>query len=230
MRNSKGTTANPMRLMRFNIFEDNLKQAEFYQTLERGTALYGVTRFSDLTGDEFREAFLGLRRDQQYSTTSHSYVKKDSVSIPQDYDWRVYGAVGPVLDQGHCGSCWAFSVIGNIEGQWFRKTGQLVSLSKQQLVDCDRSSRGCNGGYPPATYESIRRIGGLEIEADYRYTGHDGVCHQNPGKFVAYVNSSVALTNDENTIAEWLSYHGPISMALNARLLQVHLLLTVGYT
>ncbi|GAA47435.1 cathepsin F [Clonorchis sinensis] len=202
--------------------EDNIKQAEFYQTLERGTALYGVTQFSDLTGEEFQETFLGLRLDEQYSK-SQSYVKKKhSVSIPENYDWRPYGAVGPVLDQGHCGSCWAFSVIGNIEGQWFRKTGQLVSLSKQQLVDCDRSSRGCGGGYPPATYDSIRRIGGLEIELDYRYTGRDGVCHQNPRKFVAYVNSSVALTKDENTIAEWLSYHGPISMALNARLLQFY--------
>ncbi|KER34143.1 hypothetical protein T265_12431, partial [Opisthorchis viverrini] len=349
MRNSKGTTANPMRLMvndikRFNIFEDNLKQAEFYQTLERGTALYGVTRFSDLTGDEFREAFLGLRRDQQYSTTSHSYVKKDSVSIPQDYDWRVYGAVGPVLDQGHCGSCWAFSVIGNIEGQWFRKTGQLVSLSKQnlhlddklrfsifrdnlkrlqhlrkhdqgtavygitkfsdltaeefrlrylgarfhletsraelygfdglgdvpekfdwrelgavgpiqdqgergscwafstigniegqwfkktgqlltlseqQLIDCDSVDDGCGGGYPPDTYGDIVKMGGLELNADYPYTAADGVCKMDRSKFKAYVNKSLVLPTKENQQAVWLAKNGPLSAGINADYLQV---------
>ncbi|KAF6776792.1 hypothetical protein AHF37_03516, partial [Paragonimus kellicotti] len=148
---------------RFAIFKENLLRAQSHQLQERGTAKYGVTQFFDLTPEEFAAKFLSPPIDDQ---VEHVQLN-DLEAAPERIDWREKGAVAPVENQGSCRSCWAFSVAGNIEGQWFLKTGQLVSLSKQQLVDCDTVDNGCHGGWPSNTYGEIRRLGGLEAQRDY---------------------------------------------------------------
>ncbi|KAF5400856.1 hypothetical protein PHET_05911 [Paragonimus heterotremus] len=115
---------------RFAIFKDNLVRAQNYQLHEQGTARYGVTQFSDLTPEEFAAKYLSSPIDDQVERVQLNDLK----SAPESFDWRERGAVAPVENQGSCGSCWAFSVAGNVEGQWFLKTGQLVSLSKQVIV------------------------------------------------------------------------------------------------
>ena len=74
-------------------------------------------------------------------------VEYDASSLPASVDWRTKGAVNAVKDQGQCGSCWAFSATAAVEGAYAIKTGNLLSLSEQQLVDCDTQSQGCNGGW-----------------------------------------------------------------------------------
>ncbi|KAK2838579.1 hypothetical protein Q7C36_013393 [Tachysurus vachellii] len=207
---------------RLGIFQQNLKTAQTLQALDQGTAEYGVTKFSDLTEDEFRIIYLNPMLSQWSLQKQMKPAAPVSKAAPDSWDWRDHGAVSSVKNQGFCGSCWAFSVTGNIEGQWFKKTGQLMSLSEQELVDCDKLDQACGGGLPSNAYEAIENLGGLETEADYSYTGHKQKCDFFSGKVAAYINSSVELPKDENDIAAWLAENGPVSAALNAFAMQFY--------
>lgn len=120
---------------RFRIFKNNLLRAKSHQKLDP-SAVHGVTRFSDLTPAEFRRQFLGLKPLRLPSDAQKAPILPTN-DLPTDFDWREHGAVTGVKNQGSCGSCWSFSAVGALEGAHFLSTGELVSLSEQQLVDCD---------------------------------------------------------------------------------------------
>ncbi|XP_053134737.1 cathepsin F [Hemicordylus capensis] len=206
---------------RFQIFAENLEKARTIQQLDQGTAEYGVTKFSDLTEEEFRSTYL----NPLLATLPGRPMKP--AAIPRDpppdaWDWRDHGAVTGVKNQGACGSCWAFSVTGNVEGQWFLHKRSLVSLSEQELLDCDNLDKACRGGLPSNAYEAIEGLGGLETERDYSYEGHAQTCGFSKDKVAVYINSSVAISKDEREIAAWLATNGPISIALNAFAMQFY--------
>ncbi|XP_077434222.1 cathepsin F [Vanacampus margaritifer] len=207
---------------RLQIFHENVKTAAKLQSLDQGSAEYGVTKFSDLTEDEFRSTYLNPLLSQWTLQRPMKLAPSARSPAPASWDWRDHGAVSPVKNQGMCGSCWAFSVTGNIEGQWFLKNGTLQSLSEQELVDCDGLDQACRGGLPSNAYEAIENLGGLELETDYSYTGHKQRCDFTSRKVAAYINSSVELSKDENEIAAWLAENGPISVALNAFAMQFY--------
>ncbi|KAF7234127.1 hypothetical protein EG68_12457, partial [Paragonimus skrjabini miyazakii] len=168
--------------------------------------------------EEFAAKYLSSPIDDQVERVQLN----DLNAAPESIDWRQMGAVAPVEDQGWCGSCWSFSVVGNIEGQWFLKTGQLVSLSKQQLVDCDTVDNGCNGGWPPYTYGEVKRLGGLETQQDYPYVGREQTCRLDKSKLLAKIDGSVVLESNESKQAAWLAEHGPMASTLNANYLQYY--------
>ncbi|XP_034282217.2 cathepsin F [Pantherophis guttatus] len=206
---------------RFRIFAENLEKARLYQELDQGTAEYGVTKFSDLTEEEFRSRYL----NPLLTKLPGRPMKVASIpngSFPEEWDWRDHGAVTGVKNQGECGSCWAFSVTGNIEGQWYLHKGNLLSLSEQELVDCDLIDKACGGGLPSNAYEAIEKLGGLETEGDYSYQGFEQNCGFSKEKVAVYINSSVAISQDESEIAAWLAKNGPISIALNAFAMQFY--------
>ncbi|XP_054997964.1 cathepsin F isoform X1 [Sorex araneus] len=200
---------------RMSVFASNLIRAQKIQALDQGTAQYGVTKFSDLTEEEFHTIYLNPLLKEEMGMKMR-LAKPVGGNIPPEWDWRNQGAVTPVKDQGMCGSCWAFSVTGNIEGQWFLKRGDLLSLSEQELLDCDKTDKACLGGLPSNAYLAIKVLGGLETESDYSYKGHVQACNFSAKKAKVFINDSVALSQNEHKLAAWLAKNGPISVALNA--------------
>jgi cathepsin L len=94
----------------------------------------------------------------------------------ENIDWRTKGYVTYVKDQGQCGSCWAFSTTGSLEGQHFAKTSQLVPLSEQNLLDCSRLNFGCNGGNQDLAFDHIKAHHGIATEETYPYLAQRQLC------------------------------------------------------
>jgi len=144
-----------------------------------------------------------------------------TTSPPSTLDWRVKGAVTPVKNQEQCGSCWAFSVAENVESQWIlagHGNNKTVDLAPQQIVDCDQSDAGCNGGDPPTAYEYLMSTGGLESESAYPYTAEDGTCRFNKAAVSAKISNWKYATSgdDETTLQNNLASWGPLSVCVDA--------------
>lgn len=137
----------------------------------------GLNKFADLTRKEFARLYLN---SGGYNNATHNRVKNynwtmlstNVSALPTSVDWSAKGAVTPVKDQGQCGSCWAFSTTGALEGAWFVKNKALVNLSEQQLVDCStaQGNQGCNGGLMDYAFQYVISNKGLTTEKAYPYT------------------------------------------------------------
>ncbi|KAL3514703.1 hypothetical protein ACH5RR_027420 [Cinchona calisaya] len=219
---------------RFSVFKANLRRAKSHQLLDP-SAVHGVTKFSDLTPSEFRRNHLGINKQKRHLRLPSDANKAPILptkDLPTDFDWRDHGAVTGVKDQGSCGSCWSFSTTGALEGAHFLSTGELVSLSEQQLVDCDHEcdpeeygscDSGCNGGLMNNAFEYILKSGGIEREQDYPYTGKDGTCNFDKGKIAAKVSNFSVVSIDEDQIAANLVKNGPLAVAINAVWMQTYI-------
>ncbi|XP_010243268.1 PREDICTED: probable cysteine protease RD19D [Nelumbo nucifera] len=218
-------------LYRLGVFAKNIIRAAENQALDP-TAVHGVTKFSDLTEDEFERLFTGFRGGSPFNDVSATAPTMEVKRLPRNFDWRKKGAVTDVKMQGTCGACWAFSTTGAVEGANFIATGKLVSLSEQQLVDCDhmcdktdRTScdSGCGGGLMTNAYKYLMEAGGLEEEETYPYTGKPGECKFNPEKVAVRVVNFTNIPLDENQIAAHLVHHGPLAVGLNAAFMQTYI-------
>ncbi|XP_063353782.1 procathepsin L-like [Pelmatolapia mariae] len=187
-------------------------------------------------------SFFADMENEEYQNLIHCYPRSFNASLPQNgrasvqlpqgtklpgtVDWRKHGYVTDVKDQKQCGSCWAFSSTGSLEGQNFRKTGKLVSLSEQQLVDCSSSfgNSGCNGGLMTNAFQYVNASGGIDTEASYPYEAKDGSCRYNPNsigtKCIGYVDVD---QGNEEALKQAVATVGPVSVAIDASQDSFHL-------
>jgi len=172
---------------RFGVFVENLKLAA--ERNARGAETHGVTQFMDLTPKEFKDMFLGFRPTLQgpLAHATPSAPQAVSCSSATDCNYATLGVVTPVKDQGQCGSCWAFSATEAVETSWAEAGHPLPTLAPQQIVDCDKTDGGCNGGDTPTAYSYVIKAGGMEDEKDYPYTAKDGTCKFDSTRVVAKI-------------------------------------------
>jgi len=179
-----------------------------------------VNHIADLPYEEYRRLNGYKRRfgDRLHSNGTQ-FLTPMNVEVPDAVDWRDQGYVTEVKNQGMCGSCWAFSSTGSLEGQHKRATGDLVSLSEQNLVDCSRAygNAGCNGGLMDNAFEYIKKNKGVDTEKSYPYVGRDGRCHFNKKYVGADDKGFVDLPEgDEEKLKIAVATQGPISIAIDA--------------
>ncbi|KAJ8921571.1 hypothetical protein NQ315_010476 [Exocentrus adspersus] len=203
--------------VRFSIFQSNLRTIEEHnEKYQKGEKSYymGVNQFTDMTSEEFKATltYNVTMKSNQKPTAVH---KISNVQAPDYVNWVEQGIVTGIKDQGACGSCWAFSSTGALEGAYARRTGSLVSFSEQNLVDCCSANSGCNGGAMQYAYDYIRD-NGIETEGDYPYSATQGGCQFNAGISVTRVAGYVSIPQDENALLDAVANAGPIAVAINA--------------
>ncbi|CAG2180079.1 unnamed protein product, partial [Oppiella nova] len=170
--------------MRRQIFESNYRLiVRHNMEADNGIHSYrlGVNQFADMTDEEFNEILFRFQLKNYHKNGVKYTHKMSNEELPKSVDWRDKGAVTPVKDQGNCGSCWAFSTVASIEGQLVIKTGKLVPLSAQNLLDCSRAqgSRGCSGSLPDLAFEYVMANHGIDSEDSYPYVGSEQNCSYN---------------------------------------------------
>eukprot|EP00928_Gymnodinium_smaydae_P039850 TRINITY_DN27134_c0_g1_i1.p1 TRINITY_DN27134_c0_g1~~TRINITY_DN27134_c0_g1_i1.p1 ORF type:complete len:372 (-),score=92.72 TRINITY_DN27134_c0_g1_i1:79-1194(-) len=196
--------------------------------------VFGITKFSDLSSEEFAKTHLGYRRSSRDELAAPVPVldlsELQAELAPASVDWRAKGAVTAVKDQGDCGSCWAFSATEEVESAVFMATGKLEQLSTQQIISCDKKDLGCDGGDTVSAYKYLEKAGGIDLASDYpdksHTTGESGKCSRLHKKKVAKVtNFSYAVKpcttgackhQDEQGLMAALATHGPVSICVNA--------------
>jgi len=205
---------------RFEIFKDNMDTMKVHNDADHSWKM-GITPFVDMTQDEFVD-FLKRNALQKPEKTGERELY-DASKYPEaadSKDWVDAGAVTPVKNQGSCGSCWAFSTTGGIEGQYFLKNNILSSFSEQQLVDCSQAegNQGCNGGLMDDGFKYVESKG-LCLESAYSYEGTDGTCRDSKCTATAHVSSYTDI--DAGSTSDLLSASsniGPISIAVDANM------------
>eukprot|EP00960_Hanusia_phi_P054799 762781-Hanusia_phi.AAC.2 len=236
--------SSPESTRAFEVFQKNFDMiTKHNEEFNEGLQSYemALNEFAHLTFEEFGATYLGYGGEQverPKNRKAGKHVRKSSSEVPTSVDWRDKGAVAEVKNQGACGSCWAFSAVAALEGAHFLSSGELVSLSEQQvtplllcdihldvvtlqLVDCSKKfgNHGCAGGYMDNAFEYLMNTTGHgdDSEKDYPYKGVDSKC-----KFSADgVRATIRGYNDvkqgnETDLLDAVGNVGPVSVAIHA--------------
>lgn len=177
-----------------------------------------MNKFADLESSEFAAMYNGYRVVPRNNNTRY-YERPVGEVLADTVDWTTKGAVTPVKNQKQCGSCWAFSTTGSLEGQTFLKKGNLPSLSEQQLVDCSEKygNHGCQGGLMDNAFQYIKANGGIDTESSYPYEAKNDKCRFNPSNVAATVTGYTDIKKgDIDGLMSAVQSVGPISVAMDA--------------
>nr|XP_056709180.1 cathepsin K-like [Euleptes europaea] len=208
---------------RRHIWEKNLKYVNTHNLeyfLGKQTFQMTMNRLADMTSEEIVQKMTGLKVPPSHKPNNNTvYIPDWKKRIPGSVDYRKKGYVTPVKNQGQCGSCWAFSSVGALEGQLKKKTGKLLNLSPQNLVDCVTGCDGCDGGYVTKAFEYIQENKGINSDTSYPYIGDDESCKYNPSAKAAKCQGFQELPKgDEKALRRAVAQIGPISVGIDVSL------------
>ncbi|XP_068600017.1 digestive cysteine proteinase 2 [Brachionichthys hirsutus] len=208
------------------IWEENKQLIEYNNQrafMGRRPFTMSMNKYGDLTRQEYRVlqgAMIDARFAKRKKTVSSRRLRNNAKQLDARFvDYRKMGYVTEVKDQGYCGSCWAFSTTGAIEAQLYKRTGQLISLSEQNLVDCSKSygTYGCNGAWMANAYDYV--VGnGLQSTSTYPYTSVDTQpCYYDGSLAAAHIKDYRFIPKgDEQALADAVATIGPITVAIDA--------------
>jgi len=234
---------------RFEVFKSSLDRIKGLNKNSR-SATFAITKFADLTPAEFKATMLtpsvpsdALAKSCLANGISAPKSRRNLEALPEEWDWRTTGGPGnkgvvtPVKNQGQCGSCWTFSVTGNVEGLFAMKGNPLTSFSEQLIVDCSHGcsneppygkvcNQGCNGGWQWNAFSDVITWGGLQTETEYPYTAETGTCHMNKKQLIAPIKNYTCFSGpdpaNEEQLRSYIYKNGPVSIALDAAVLQYY--------
>jgi len=220
---SKSYSSNEELIQRFSFFKENMKTADHLNFLHNGTAEFGVTKFCDMSAEEFASKMLSPAKPPSMET-----MLNYSVAPLQGYDpvkeWT--GFYTNVKDQGQvCGSCWSFTALGEMESKLLIAGRGSYTLSTQQLVDCDPYDTGCNGGFYDRAWRYIYETGGVMLWNAYPYVAKKNYgCAFNAGRVAVRLARGDAFRcgNSAMAIYDCISNKGPMAAALDATPLQTY--------
>lgn len=211
-----------VEMIRRVIWEKNLevvRQHNLEADLGMHSYTLGVNEYADWSNEEYRQFMTAYKPSNSSLLSAATFMAPSNVQVPDQVDWRKEGYVTPVKNQGQCGSCWAFSTTGSLEGQNFKKTGKLVSLSEQNLVDCSRKqgNKGCQGGLMDDAFAYIKENKGIDTEESYPYEGKNGQCRFKASTIGAEDTGFTDIkAGDEDALKTATATVGPISVAIDA--------------
>jgi C1A family cysteine protease len=198
---------------RLGVYHSNKAQINEWNNSDR-TYRVGINKFADLPNEEFRQIYT---RKMVLDRPRNIKLFDESLEVPKSVDWRTKGAVGSVLNQGQCGSCWSFSTAESVASAYFLSTGKMVQLSEQQLMDCSTSygNHGCNGGLMDNAFKYVMKYG-LESSADYPYQAADGTCHYDASKVVTKISGYHDVPARSTAQLQAAVAQQPVSIAVDA--------------
>uniref|UniRef100_A0A6P7HAA3 Cathepsin L1-like n=1 Tax=Diabrotica virgifera virgifera TaxID=50390 RepID=A0A6P7HAA3_DIAVI len=208
---------------RFEIFQGKLREIEEHNArFNNGEETYtkGINQFSDMTHEEYIEMLSyskELRPARSQHVTLRTFPREALADLPDFVDWREKNVVTEVKNQEACGSCWAFSTTGGLEGQYALKYNKLVSLSEQNLLDCSGpyGNGNCSVG-------GIMRFGldyvkdnGINTEETYPYEAVQKECRYQPSQNVLRISGYDVFEQSEEALQYAVATYGPISVAID---------------
>ncbi|KAH0789815.1 Clan CA, family C1, cathepsin L-like cysteine peptidase [Histomonas meleagridis] len=172
-----------------------------------------MNKFSAYTPIEYKALLGYIPEVVTRKALKSNYKPVDSI------DWRAKGAVNEIKDQGDCGSCWAFSAIQGAESAYFIKSGNLLSFSEQNLVDCVYKCLGCEGGLMSYAFDYVieDQNSKFMLEEDYPYIAIQGACKFNPSIAAGHISTYHAIVQgDETDLEAKVANQGPVCCGIDA--------------
>jgi C1A family cysteine protease len=198
---NKNFAAEAEESARYLVFKSNVDFITSHNSrAEEHGYTVGMNQFGDMSPAEFKEKMLTYKSENKKPNPVKIF---DTTSLADSVDWTTKNAVTPVKNQGQCGSCWAFSTTGSVEGAYAIATGKLQPLSEQELVDCAGSygNQGCNGGLMDDGFKYIEAHGDA-TETSYSYTGKTGTCNTAKQSANAFKKGTVTTFSDVKSDSE----------------------------